>query len=232
MVRQDPEYAPVQERARKTRDRILAALETLLRERSFDDTSVADIADEAGVSVGAVYRRFRNKEAFLPLLFDLALERLEEAGREPRAWQGSGDLRTALRGAVAASWAFTREQAHLLRPVYLYGRLRPGLVGEEWTALREASRSNLRTLLERHRDELARNDLAQAAEMCSYVLNTSLVARGLYPESGAAAGMTLDDDTFTRSLADMIASWLTEAGEGTDHPPADARVDPGQSPAG
>jgi AcrR family transcriptional regulator len=57
-----------QPRARKTSDAIIAAGLALLRERNFDEVSVATIAQRAGVSVGGFYARFEGKEALLHAL--------------------------------------------------------------------------------------------------------------------------------------------------------------------
>ena len=61
----------IQARSRQTRARLMAALERLLRKKDFDAIGVAELAEEAGVAVGTVYRRFENKEALIPLLFGL-----------------------------------------------------------------------------------------------------------------------------------------------------------------
>ena len=57
---------PVQPRAFRTLERILAATEELLEERLFEQVAIADIAERAGVSVGTIYTRFADKSALLP----------------------------------------------------------------------------------------------------------------------------------------------------------------------
>lgn len=51
-----------------TQDAIVRAGLELLRQKPYDDISVADLARQAGTSVGGFYARFRNKAAFLHLL--------------------------------------------------------------------------------------------------------------------------------------------------------------------
>jgi AcrR family transcriptional regulator len=210
-----PEYEPVQKRSRRTRDRLIEALESLLREGSFEAATVADIADRAGVSVGAVYRRFRNKDAFIPVLFELYFQRLaESAGGRPPLDPEAG-LREALRVQVRAAWAFIQEEGHILRAVQLYSRRHPELVGDEWDALRKTAREGTRQLLEVFRSEVGRDDLDHAAQMVAYLLNTALLERGLYPEMGISAGMTVSEDDFLDGVADFAWAWLrrTEPGE-------------------
>ena len=76
-----------QKRSAETRDRILQALERLLREQDFDQLSVSEIASEAGVSVGTVYRRFENKEAFLPQLVERDVRMDLALAHEVEHWQ-------------------------------------------------------------------------------------------------------------------------------------------------
>src|SRR5690606_36160352 len=67
-----------QARSRRTQEKLLAAAERLLARRVLDSLTVADIAGEAGVSVGAFYARFEGKQALVPLLgarYAVTLER-------------------------------------------------------------------------------------------------------------------------------------------------------------
>jgi AcrR family transcriptional regulator len=57
-----------QQRGKRTRDRLLAAGQKLIRGRAFEALSVADIARAADCSVGAFYLRFSDKEAFFRAL--------------------------------------------------------------------------------------------------------------------------------------------------------------------
>jgi AcrR family transcriptional regulator len=63
-----PRPAPTQGRSRLTAERFLAAALTLLETKTFETLSVADLAREAGRSVGAFYQRFGSKDDFLTVL--------------------------------------------------------------------------------------------------------------------------------------------------------------------
>ncbi len=52
-----------QNRSRETRDRILAAAETVFAEKGYDGARMVDIAEAAGCSIGALYARFKDKDA-------------------------------------------------------------------------------------------------------------------------------------------------------------------------
>ena len=60
--------APSQGRSRLTAERFLTAAFNLLETKTFDELAVADLAREAGRSVGAFYQRFGSKDDFLATL--------------------------------------------------------------------------------------------------------------------------------------------------------------------
>jgi AcrR family transcriptional regulator len=108
-----------QARSRVTRDRLLAAGRQLLDRGAFEATSIADIASAAGCSVGALYHRFADKEAFFAVLIETVLADIvahaKEAVTDERFTEGSID--TTLANCVAY-WvqAFRRHQG-LIRTV-------------------------------------------------------------------------------------------------------------------
>lgn len=64
----------VQTRSLRTRERILAAMERLLAGSDPTEVTMERLADEAHVSIGAIYKRFQGKDSLLPLV----LERVHE----------------------------------------------------------------------------------------------------------------------------------------------------------
>ncbi|MEL6875138.1 MAG: TetR/AcrR family transcriptional regulator [Pseudomonadota bacterium] len=56
---------PKQARSRETETALLASLDELLSRKSYPEVTVAEIATEAGVTTGAIYRRFKNKRSLL-----------------------------------------------------------------------------------------------------------------------------------------------------------------------
>ena len=74
--------APSQDRSRKTAERFLDAGFKLLESRTFDELSVADLAREAGRSVGAFYQRFGSKDDFLVVLLVAYFEAREASFAE------------------------------------------------------------------------------------------------------------------------------------------------------
>ena len=111
---------PLQKRSEATLARILDAARTLLATRDIDEVTVDDIAREAGVSVGALYTRFKGKDELLTHLLDATqraqVEHLAEALAADR-WTGV-DLAGRLDWLVNALRASGRANAGLIRAVY------------------------------------------------------------------------------------------------------------------
>jgi AcrR family transcriptional regulator len=63
-----PRKSPLQERSRRTVERILNAAARIFHEQGYAGATTNDIADEADVSVGSLYQYFPNKDALLVAL--------------------------------------------------------------------------------------------------------------------------------------------------------------------
>ena len=59
-----------QARSRETRDKLLAAAERIFDEKGYGGARIVDIAEIAGCSVGAVYVRFKDKDALFRGIVD------------------------------------------------------------------------------------------------------------------------------------------------------------------
>lgn len=82
---------PLRKDAARNRQRVLDAARTVFAREGLDAT-MEDIAAEAGLGVGTVYRRFENKDALVDALFSDGLTALtglaDEATAFPRAFDG------------------------------------------------------------------------------------------------------------------------------------------------
>lgn len=82
---------PRQARSRETLERLLDAGEMLLTDRGFEGMRLRDVAEAAGLSVGAIYQRFPDKESFYTALQQNFANRIrdEMAPRfAPEVWEG------------------------------------------------------------------------------------------------------------------------------------------------
>ena len=85
-------------KAEETRERIVDAALRLFRERGFDETTMRDVAAEAGVATGAAYYYFRSKEELVMALY----VRTAEGAREltPPAIAKTSDLKKRIRAVI------------------------------------------------------------------------------------------------------------------------------------
>ncbi len=65
MMEDEQTRTPKQARSRETEIALLTALDRLLSRKPYPEVTVAEIAAEAGVTTGAIYRRFKNKRSLL-----------------------------------------------------------------------------------------------------------------------------------------------------------------------
>ncbi len=199
-----------QGRSRKTRDKLLNALENLLVNNDFADISVHQIAAEAGVSAASVYRRFEKKQGFIPVLFDLYMERLNEWAASPDAQMDieGCSLREALRRLAQTAWRQMEQQVHILRAIYLHGRRHLDLLGPN-AELFEAAMLNAMTMIIAHyADDIEKSDHDRAARMLAYYFNNIFLERGLFKEQSAEWAKEISDRDFADEVADFAYGYL------------------------
>jgi AcrR family transcriptional regulator len=136
--------------ARQERSRavVLALVEaglTLLKDRSFDALSIADLCAEAGVTTGSFYARFEGKEAFLRAVQQIVIaEAMRDMEDRLKARHLSGvTLNEFLRRLVASSVRWRRRHEGLVR-----ASLRAAHADEgAWSPLRDLGRWQVERML-------------------------------------------------------------------------------------
>jgi AcrR family transcriptional regulator len=211
-----PVRTPRQARSQETQERLLTALETLLEQRVFEKITIQDIAAEAGVAVGTVYRRFRDKQALLPVLYGRLGDRLAAWGEGVwRGYRGSdasapdGGLETAMRRLVSAHVRFYRDNAPILRTLYLQVRLDGELadprVGQRRRELYEALLAPIWACLERADWPLPDTPRAHCFVL---LLLSPLTERYLFPENTPASVLPMSDRRFVTELSEALCKVL------------------------
>jgi AcrR family transcriptional regulator len=198
----------VQARSRETRDRLLAALDVLLKEKSFEAVTVTEIARRAGVSAASIYQRFDNRDAAIAILIELYMRRVAAWSGSP---EGAVDIRTAgslwqaLERVALGAWRQFDALGYLMRPAYLYSRLRPDLVGEQWAMLQAQAVQGFRSLLAAFPGELGDRDPDRTAGTVAYVFNMMFLGRLLHADE---AGASVAAEAFAVELADLVCGYL------------------------
>jgi AcrR family transcriptional regulator len=85
-------------KAEETRERILDSALELFRKKGFDETTMRDIAAEAGVATGAAYYYFRSKEELVMAFYVRTAEEARQLW--PEIIGRGGDLRKRLRAII------------------------------------------------------------------------------------------------------------------------------------
>lgn len=123
----------------ETRQRVLAAAETVFTERGIDAASVDDVAAAAGLTKGAVYSSFRSKgELVIALMAEQVAERQRDAAA---AFERTADSGAALREAGNRMVTAIRSDAKWQRLLIAYAMRADGD-----TAVRDAMRERRREL--------------------------------------------------------------------------------------
>ena len=157
---------PQQSRSQETLDRILDAAEQVLAEKAFGEATLAEIMERAGVTVGAFYRRYPDKNALLRHLDERFFAEMLKKGEEvldPARWGNAG-----ARGIIEE---FTRQAVDvystrrgLLRSLFLRART-DTVLQQSALQVNEEFIRKLRALLMPRRGEIAHPDPERAIEL-------------------------------------------------------------------
>ncbi|MFL5777902.1 MAG: TetR/AcrR family transcriptional regulator [Chloroflexota bacterium] len=181
-----PRLTPAHEQ--QIRERILEAALRVFGEKGYHGSTIQDVVRESGLSVGAIYTHFRNKEEMFLLTCDQASTR----GMDELALRLSGGRTTAERMSIAV--------ALYLETIDAFGPL-PGQVTLVHAWAEAESEPRVREMLVRRRERLVG---------AGQLLLTEGVARGELPR-------WLDVDAATRAFTALLDGLLLqriEAGEG------------------
>jgi AcrR family transcriptional regulator len=97
---------PKQRRSRESYERVLDAAHALLEENGFEGFTAQEVAARSGVSIGAIYERFGNKETLLRAVHARLMESILEA--DERAGDPTVGAQTAAEAILDAVGAMAR----------------------------------------------------------------------------------------------------------------------------
>ncbi len=198
----------VQARSRRTLERLLDAAENLLERRGLAAATVPAIAARCGLSVGAVYRRFPDKDTLMRGVYERFFARSRESNRtalEPSRWEGVAtcDVVTALVTGMVRGY---RQHRGVLRALLQYGETHPNrrfrrrasqLTGEALAAIE-------RLLLTR-RHETSHPDPGRALRLALLAVGSALRTLVFSPEGDNPFET---DDRLAEELSRMCATYL------------------------
>jgi AcrR family transcriptional regulator len=198
-----------QRRSQEKQDRLVDALEELLRQKPFDQITIANIASQADVSPATIYQRFNNRDAAVSILMELYYRRVREWTRSPEGrvdTSAAPDLYSALMMIGRSAWMQVDTLEHVMRPAYLYSRLRPDLVGPTWDQMEKIAIGGFRGLLSQFEAEVDCPDPEKAAGSIFFFFNLMMLGRLLHSESDAE--FLSNGEDFAQQLADFAYGYL------------------------
>ena len=218
-----PFRPPRQDRSRKTLARIMDAALDLMAERGVEGTTVHDVVERAGSSVGSFYARFSGKEELLRHLeehgWEGARERWDRALAEPGL--EALPLERVVDGVVRALLVTWRAGARERRA--LGGRSGGG--GEAERAFHEHVRRSVLSLLLARWDRIGHPDPRLAVELGMRAVSGTLRELESASATGGGGGPTPDDAALASELSRLWLGYLAVEG-----PPGSREAPPAPEP--
>ena len=205
-------HTPKQTRSQNTQEKVLRALEEMLSERFFEQITIRDLAARTGVASATIYRRFKDKEALLPVLY----ERFDHMKSEwAKGFWDDFDLdterrvRPRIRHLVGKHLSFYKAHAPILRTVYLYMRLHGELSLED---IDEKRRSSYQHILAPVLAALAGEERVEPGvdqvKLFLLLLLSSVNERMLFGDLKPARTLQIDDEAFVTELTAALHAYL------------------------
>ena len=200
-----------QTRSERTQAKLLDAAEELFGEHGVDSTSVADIAEHAGCSIGAVYHHFSDKKAVLYALFDRIAEEYDATARaatDPARWEGAtiGDL---ILGYIEVSIGTIADRPSSRLPGLEIARSDASL-RDQYDKMRMVADEGVTALILARRDEIGHPEPEQAVKFVLDQLGSMFSVRlsgdGLPTRFGDQS-----DEAFTREALRSVCGYLQVA---------------------
>ena len=157
---------PQQSRSQETLDRILDAAEQVLAEKAFGEATLAEIMERAGVTVGAFYRRYPDKNALLRHLDERFFDEMGARGDElfaPEKWGGATARKIIEEFALQAVETYSLRRG-LLRSLFLRART-DTVLQQSALQVNKQFIEKLRALLMPRRAEMSHPDPERAIEL-------------------------------------------------------------------
>jgi len=204
-----------QARSQETLERLLDSTESLLVNKGFEGVTVAEIAARAGLSVGAVYSRFRDKDAVLQCLMDRFVAQAKstaDATLDIDRWQGACSEEIVSEFIVFLV-EIHRERIGILRELVARARNTAPVVERKEELIRHIGDRLAALLLERG-EQISHPDPAFAVSFGLRLVLGCLeqaILSGASSGSGAY-GLPASDDRLAAELTRTYLSYLAVSG--------------------
>lgn len=200
--------APKQGRSRQSFDRIIEATIDLLRERPYDQITLAEICQRAGVSTGALYGRVTGKDELLRAVQVRFFERFDQrfTDEAARIAAEAHGLAQVVPAVVAGMGNLLKEEASVLRSFMLRGATDP-IIGAAGSKSANENHAKFSRLVAACAAEIRHPDPARAIE-AAMLLIYATQARFLGLDSFGGKGVGSGWHELLEDLGDMMLAYL------------------------
>jgi len=201
-------FQPKQQRSQDTQRKLLAALHICLKDKFFEHISIKELAEHAGVSVGTFYRRFKDKNSLLPLLY-------QDFGNDLSLWVDKleliefTNLQDVVERVSSETYEFLATRSSIFRTLHLNSRLHSALLASDKSVDRKDIYRRLANLLLNFKHEITAEDKNKAAEVVIFIMINGLLDKVLYPTLTPAIASDLNAKEFSLELPKMLLPYLT-----------------------
>lgn len=201
-------FIPKQQRSQDTQRKLLMALHLCLQDKFFEHITIKELAEHAGVSVGTFYRRFKDKESLLPLLY-------QDFGNDLSLWVSSlenrsfTDLRHAIENMTVETQQFLETRKSIFRTLHLNSRLNSEILDSDKSVDRKVIYQRMVEILLKFDDEITAIDKSKAGGVAIFMMINGLLDKVLYPTLTPAVACEMTADEFAIELPKMLMNYLT-----------------------
>jgi AcrR family transcriptional regulator len=183
MFKEDSHVRAIPQRtsSEETRRLILETALAMFRERGFEETTIRDIANSAGLSLGAAYYYFKSKEALVAAYYEFVQREHQVRVRE--VCSRDTNLRNRLRAAFHTKIDIVREDRGLLRALFRYGGDPQHPLSWFGRATREQRGLSVAVFAEAIEREHFPDDVRSAAPTLLWTLHMGILLYFLYDDS-------------------------------------------------
>ena len=201
---------PKQKRSQESLERVVEASLQLLQENGFEAFTIQDVSKRAGVSVGAIYARFGNKESLLRAVHRDAMEALRPEHDVVASADGRPDAkaRDVVLAAVRAVAAIFRGNEDLLRAFMHLGAVDDVIARRGSDASADLARQFAATVLA-HRRELTHADPETAVDI-AYRMAYCTFARQVMYGPAFESDRTIGWDELVAEVGSACAAYLLQ----------------------
>ena len=200
--------APLQQRSRVTLIKILNAAKKLFVEKGYQETSMADISTEAGMSMGSIYHRFPDKKSIFYTILEMyrysRFEQIEQLTR-PEDWQDRS-AEEILAFHIEIMFSTSRKDNGFIRLMERQRIVDPKVAQllVEWN---EHVVNVIYGLMSPHQQRIQHSDAKKAVRYTHGILRGALMW-SILPQDTQGSALNAFDDEFKKTCYNMAAAYL------------------------